>query len=255
LDGDGTVYAFSDPKVLGGAKPEATLMHSAAASARFPGILPPYSILKKRTSVLAETVPSSTAPGEKSGTNGAKAASNDQKQEQQRWNFVDGGYSDNSGAATGLDIYNAISNALKGSDDASKIDLLLIILSGAKIDQSFKTIKGTSFRDIIAPIDAILSVRRLLAEEVVTRVTKSFEEKNESTKLKIIELQDKLFELPLGWSISNTTFDVVSLLMGRSEHCPKGPQPDKSSRALSEVFRRNNCVMKDIKDALSPPGP
>jgi hypothetical protein len=230
LDGDGTIFSFADNKLVGGAKEQPTLMHAAIASARFPGILPPYSIRKEWMDGKGQ-------------------------RHQQRWNFVDGGYSDNSGSTTAFDIYNA----LKDAADHANVDLQLIDLTGAKVNPGFATIDGTSFRDIIAPIDAILSVRRLLADQAVTRVVKSFEERKdltETNKLKVVELQDKLFALPLGWNISKTTFGVVSLLMGRSELCPKPAEneclPGRDTQGISDVLRCNSCKMNEISNVLPP---
>ncbi len=234
LEGDGTVYSFL-ADMLGADGKKMSVMRAAAASARFPGILPPYSIMRQWTD-------------------------NRGQQQTKRWNFVDGGYSDPSGAATALEIYQALEklNQSKSmeSSPTQDIDLKLILLTGVQSDATFADADGTPFRDVMAPIDAILSVRGLLAGQSVTRVIKLFGK--DSEQLKVVELQDELFALPLGWTISRATFGVVSMLMGRSDLCPDkklsivrddGPRTEQENE--QEILRRNSCKVRDIKEVLN----
>jgi len=244
-EGDGTVYSLSDPDAL----KDVSLMRAAVVSARFPGILPPYAIRRQ------------------SG------------QDEKRWNFVDGGYADASGAATAIDLYQMLNDAGKGLN----ADIKVIVLSGDKPQHDPKKIEGTEFGDLIAPINAIMKVRGLLAAQSVRRACTSFKKLDQSSydrcpmdenlaestewKIKVVELQDELFSLPLGWKISKTTFDIVSLLMGRSELCTfekrpgqatdqseapikEDPQKDPRKDVSTRVLRNNSCVLKAVEVAL-----
>ena len=111
----------------GGGQSCVSLMTAAGVSARFPGIMPPFSVKMY---------------GDK------------------YWNFVDGAYSDNSGATTALDLYEALKGAVPDTD----VDLRIVLITSAnpqpKLDD--KSINGTIFRDTVAPIDAIMKVRDCL---------------------------------------------------------------------------------------------
>ena len=211
---DGTLYSFADRAKRGDNMPDEdmpgeniALMNAAVASARFPGILPPYSV---------------------------------RMPDDHRWSFVDGGYSDNSGAATALALFTA----LKPSSCDKKVDLRVIILTGVDQKRDFKTLNGTDFRDTMAPIDAVMKVRELLSNQAVTRASDYIEhiqpcpQFKSDWRLREIKLQEERFSLPLGWKISKTTFDVISSLIGRPRYCVAH---DSS----------NSCVMRDIEEALS----
>ena len=244
-EGDGTVYSLSEPTNLDGI----SLMRAAVISARFPGILPPYAMRRQA------------------------------KQKETRWNFVDGGYADASGAATAIDLYDMLNEAGEGLN----VDVKVIVLSGDKPQHDPKEIDGTEFGDLIAPINAIMKVRGLLAAQSVRRACTSFKKLDQSNydrcpmdenlaestewKIKVVELEDELFSLPLGWKISKTTFDIVSLLIGRSELCTfdkrpgqatdqteaavkADPQKDPRKNVSTRVLRNNSCVLKAIEVAL-----
>ena len=70
-----------------------TLMDAAVVSARFPGILPPFSVTMKADD------------------------------RELRWNFVDGGYSDSTGSGTALALYRA----LKSAADAGRAEIKILI--------------------------------------------------------------------------------------------------------------------------------
>src|SRR5262249_55123662 len=119
------------------------LIKAAVVSARFPGILPPYSI-------------SMTA---KSG--------------ELRWNFVDGGYSDSSVATTALALHRKLEGI---AGDRAVIRVILLTSSNPAPDLSPQNvaITGTPFRDTLAPIGAVLKVREGLGNQAVARVCYHF---------------------------------------------------------------------------------
>jgi hypothetical protein len=259
-DLDESLYSFVDTSMPNEDCPHTddsqscvSLMTAAGVSARFPGIMPPFSVKLD---------------------SGA------------RWNFVDGAYSDNSGATTALDLYRVLSKAVSNAD----VDLRIILITSSnpqpKLDD--RSISGTSFRDTVAPIDAILKVREDLGNEAVARACsevyrdKSFSgghemEVNESciahagvveqAPLQIVEIQDQTYGLPLGWKISQTSFAVVSWMLGEVSDCPgleekisKGQTlqdqttvsgDDNPNAQLTEIIlRRNSCVGRLLVDLV-----
>jgi hypothetical protein len=210
-DLDESLYSFVDqwmPK-----RDKLSLIEAAGASARFPVLMPPFSAVMRG--------------GEK------------------RWNFVDGGYSDNSGSTTALDIYKKAAATVS----AQQLDLRLILITSSipQPDLSGNDISGTVFADTVAPLDALMKVRENLANNAVARsctliypdaaprqrvggsTARRSGESNEdclrhaggkTSSLNIVEIQDQTYGLSLGWKISKTSFEVVSWMLGRPDICP-----------------------------------
>jgi hypothetical protein len=262
-DLDESLYSFSDPAMPD--ERDKSLMEAAAVSARFPLIMPPFSVVMK----------------------------------DKRWNFVDGAYSDNSGASTALDLYRALKDVAPQG-----VDLRIILISSSDPQPDLKggTINGTAFRDTIAPIDALMKVREDLGNDAVARACSSIypkedgatdnpatsktakkappqqgREANETcidhageTKapLQIVEIQDQTYGLALGWKISATSFAVVSWMLGTPEKClvqtqlladfpssgdqDSAPHQDNVNAQLTDVIlQRNSCVLKLIVDLVT----
>jgi hypothetical protein len=226
---DGSLYSFVDEDMPDDQK--LTLIKAAVVSARFPAVLPPYSLLVDR-------IPTAAAKGQ-STTHAAADPSG-----MMRWNFVDGGYSDTSGAATALALYIA----LKSVAEADHVALRVILLTSSDPRLQADDINGTMFADTIGPIDAMLSVRDGLGNEAVARACDGIletttggtphENKCEDmsgqadSPLQIIGIEDENYGLSLGWKISQTTFGVVSWMLGDqqfvSDFCRASTAPNVS---------------------------
>jgi hypothetical protein len=265
-DIDASLYSFSDPSMPN--ESDKSLMEAAAVSARFPLVLPPFSAVM---------------PAQESETNDPKP------KDLKRWNFVDGGYSDNSGATTALDLYKALSSvAPKG------VNVRIILLTSSQVhpDLSGPKINGTAFRDTMGPIDALMSVREDLGNQAVALACSQIygtlkanandlcsQHAGESAApLQIIEIQDETYGLSLGWKISQTSFDVVSWMLGEPDECVSSQQPaahplppsnvpasteakdaptsqppgqgTDNSQLTDDILKRNSCVLKSIKDSV-----
>jgi hypothetical protein len=266
-DLDESLYSFIDPSMP--SPDQISLMKAAGASARFPVVMPPFSVLMSKGS--------------------------------KRWNFVDGGYSDNSGSTTALDIYKAI----KTVAPEQQVDLRLILITSStpQPNLSGNEISGTVFADTVAPLDALMKVRENLANNAVARActavyhdefsqriipgstARRSRESNEgclwhaggkASVLNLVEIQDQTYGLALGWKISKTSFEVVSWMLGRPESCPGrdnqstivsgGEKPDGPStpndpnaQISINILERNSCVMKTLVElvdgTLQIPGP
>jgi hypothetical protein len=269
---DDSLYSFLDQNMPMNA--DESLIDAAVVSARFPFVLPPYSTEIKLTA------------GQHPQQGGVVAGGTSE-----RWNFVDGGYSDSSGAATALAMYKALQNAAQSRHVALRV--ILLTSSDPKLEPS--QINGTTFADIMGPMDAILSVRNGLANEAVARACdgvmstslsntgnaaaqSNCEDQANKTDsaLQIVGIEDQTYGLSLGWKISQTTFSVVSWMLGQpnpadSAFC-NGPKdtsaatsepdttspPEASSQngqviVNEEVVRRNSCVLLSVQQALGPP--
>jgi hypothetical protein len=184
------------------------------------------------------------------------------------WNFVDGGYSDNSGASTALAIYRA----LESEPGNAEIKIILLTSSNPQPDLTPNkvSISGTSFRDTLAPITALLTVRQGLGNQAVARVCEELKMgsdcKREASKpeapLKIVELEVQTYNLPLGWKLSHTTFAMVQWMVGDPKLCSGGnaglntgsdsKSADDTPELNEHIVARNSCVHKWVADLLTP---
>jgi hypothetical protein len=256
--GSNTLYSFSDFD-----NGKVSLATAAVVSARFPAIVPAFMINGK----------------------------------DRRWNLVDGGYKDSSGASTALDILNEI-EPLGGND----VKVRLILLTSARLKFTPKEVKGTRTRDTLAPLQALLNVRDRLAEDAVTRAmgvvdkdsASGLQERSglvqrgvqsgreDDWKVTLFEIDERGFSLSLGWKISKSTHEIVSLQMGRPELCtdaniasmhppkppptfsPPGSEGERSDLAVASkaaadkpeisvpTLLANSCFMRSVMRIIDP---
>jgi hypothetical protein len=235
-----------------------SLIEAAVVSARFPFILPPYAVqVTPRTGQPDCGTATSTDPPEL------------------HWNFVDGGYSDSSGASTALALYRA----LLGAAQSRKVQLDLILLTSSDPKLQANKITGTTFADIMGPLEAMLSVRDGLANEAVARACDgvftpvqtgngSAETQNTcddranqaDSPLQLVGIEDEAYGLSLGWKISQTTFSVVSWMLGQPDDVTDAEcqttAKTSSANAQGQVVlnettvKRNSCVLRFIQQSL-----
>ena len=250
-DIDELLHSFADddmPPLTGAVAAQAklegapiSLIQAAVVSARFPGLLSPFSLM-----VDPALGPNSTS---------AKLL---------RWNFVDGGYSDSSGAATVLALYQA----LDGIAEQNGVELQVILLTSAKPTPNIAETSGTSFRDTLAPIDAILTVRQAASNAAVARACNLFYPQvktiasqqsisceshagNSGAALQLVEIEDTTYGLSLGWEISHTTYDVIAWSLGTYDpHACDNYRTSKAEPAVTSQLR-NTCVFTSIVDSLN----
>jgi hypothetical protein len=267
---DDSLYSFLDQNMP--MNSDEDLIQAAVVSARFPFVLPPYSMQIGITTA-------SHIPQRDQADRGTSDSV-------ERWNFVDGGYSDSSGAATALAIYKALQSAAQ----ARHVVLRVILLTSSDPRLEPNQINGTIFADIMGPMDAILSVRNGLANEAVARACDGVMGANPSggrnegsqnscedrankidSALQIVGIEDTTYGLSLGWKISQTTFAVISWMLGQPNlvddafcngtNDTKGATNSQASATSQtngqvivneQVVRRNSCVLLSVKEALAP---
>jgi hypothetical protein len=244
--GDGTLYSFEEDFRSRGVPiaPSRSVIEAAFVSARFPGIVPAW--------------PLEVEPRRPLESEGDRAT----LESEQHWSFVDGGYVDNSGSSTALDVYRALQKYIQDP----KIELILVMLTDANTDLPLSEVKP-NFSDLVAPITALLRVRDQLAGRAVKRAIEELEPnatgddlvgRGKKVRVLKVNLIQKTFELPLGWKMSKTTQDIVQLMLGSPELCPKeneGAQPPQKAASgrpeedvadAIRVITNNSCVKKRI---------
>lgn len=234
---DRSLTSFHD---LGLDTSETTLATAAVASARFPVLMPAYS-------------PS--------------------QQSENRWNFVDGGYADNSGVATAA----AVVKAIRGI--SQRVSVRLLILTDDIPEPDLKSIHGTHLSDTRAPLDALLNVRSSISSReiasAVERLQPEWSRENTAARregswnVAQLRLDQANFSLKLGWNISRFTNTIVSLFVARPEYCPsqhvvtrepKAPdlrgvpreEVGKTDEAEkdAQIIVRNACLIRDLMEEL-----
>jgi hypothetical protein len=237
--GDGTLYNFSELP-LDRAEARRSLIEAAFVSARFPGIVPAWTV--------QPSIP---------GTTG------------QPWSFVDGAYVDNSGATTALELYKLIEDMIR--KEGLNIDLRLVLLTDAETVLDFSTIRGSYESEIAAPAAALLSVRAQLSQRAVTQAIEYVTNRRRWEPVEnraageehvlSVDVEQQTFPLPLGWKISGYTNYVVRVMMGRPDLCPPSGRSIRiDSEKFSEVrsylrtIENNSCVKRKIVELLGRPG-
>ena len=244
---DGTLYAFGDRELAGPGLAGISVARAAVVSARFPGVVPAFSVRKTTQ-----------------GSDGATV---------QRWNFVDGGYADASGSMTALEVYKA----LESFEAAKDVDLRLVVLTEARPKTKFATLTGTISPDLVAPANTLLSVGDLVSRQAVMRTLAETDGNNikelrrrssraqngydDKWKAALIEIDRQSFSLALGWNISQSTHAIVSLMVGWPELCPalaaasRNESEDESSgsKISAQTIRANSCVLQALTKLVTPP--
>ena len=227
---NGSLYSFLDPMMPDECPNKKdsssciSLMTAAGASARFPGLMPPFSV-----KLNGET----------------------------RWNFVDGAYSDNSGLTTALDIFHALKDVNNKKDVnngaflSDAVDLRIVVITSSQTHPNLTdgSVSGTAFLDTLAPIDAIIKVSKGLANEALGRACSEFypgehegciEHTGKDGELQIVEIDDQTYGLPLGWKISQTSFSVIQQMLGGAVACDQSSNRNSCvSRLLVELVRKS----------------
>lgn len=167
---------------------------------------------------------------------------------------VDGGYFENSGVATALDLINAMQQDLRSNEFApyrDKIELVLVVLTSA--DFSVRSYYGLG--ESLEPIRAMLSTREARAPIEIARANQILNTASQATQLPQhsgpallkFKLDGLGYPLPLGWVLSNITRDLIDMQTGFAAAC-------ENRAALAEpipIERSLNCRRLMLKKQLT----
>lgn len=214
-----------------------SLIEAAFVSARFPGIVPAYQL---------------------------DAFSGPEKR---TWNLVDGGYVDNSGATTALELYKALDAHVRSDkfpvDELGKVDLYLVMLTDATTDPNLTTVAGgTTLNDTVAPVNALLSVRSQLSNRAVRRAIDEVAPVGPSSAeitgrngrvspVLVVNVKQAAFEFPLGWKISPRTLQIIDRMLGHPDFCKRDIDPMLAPGDVDRVINDNSCVKRRLRDILA----
>jgi predicted chitinase len=184
--------------------------------------------------------------------------------------LVDGGYVENSGVETALDLVDAIQETVKSINKKAenpaltigstgqpyrKVRLRLIVLSGG--DYPVRT--SFAFGDEIEPIRALLNTRSSRAYVAIGGAERRYPPHPVlgagGAPVKGVELSDfsrtslesRFYPLPLGWVMSNRTRQIIEKQSGYYWDCDPGRTFKQSLATLSEA----DCIQRVVYNELN----
>jgi hypothetical protein len=165
--------------------------------------------------------------------------------------LVDGGYFDNSGVDTALDVIGQIKSGLAGQSDPSKhqlgIEIHLIILNTG----GFPERVGYGLGDVLEPIRALLSTRVARTPIAINRARQQLEVSEPVGGIPHVHqasFHDPIYTLPLGWRISEPSRDIIERQSGRFWEC----NPDLTyNQQGDQDFSNADCIQLMIYHQLN----
>ena len=172
--------------------------------------------------------------------------------------LVDGGYVDNSGVETALDLLQSIAPMEKKIADLAvrkamiphrgigyrPVQINLIVLSGG--DYSVRS--SFAMGETLEPIRTLLSTRTSRAYVAIDRAARQLPHKEletfgrDGTRLKVkvsalrlANLRNHTYQMPLGWALSKRTREIIEIQSGTFSGCDPDEQFLQSSKRLSEA--------------------
>lgn len=211
---------------------QTTVIDAAVSSARFPGILPAWPLLH----------------------NGLVTESGETRQ----LNFVDGGYADSSGASTASDVLERLRQIIETMELGKRVSLHLILLTDTDTTIDLARAQGNNFIDTWAPVTALMNVRQLTARRAVAQAVAELRERN--VGVVTLEIDHRIFQLPLGWTLSPTSNLLIQRMVASDRPCLARQDPrtltsemisPPPTTAFEDLVRRNACERARIIDLLT----
>jgi hypothetical protein len=150
--------------------------------------------------------------------------------------LVDGGYFDNSGVLTALDLIRAFRDV----KDKDAFQIHLIVLTSTDSHDS----SPSHETELLAPVHALLEARVASGRAIVDEALQNFGKSDTSSPIsrrdgagpdtiRKVELRDVGYALPLGWRLSQVTRVLMRAQGGDRRLCQKevGSRPPESSAA------------------------
>ncbi|WP_407185371.1 hypothetical protein [Bradyrhizobium centrosematis] len=152
--------------------------------------------------------------------------------------LVDGGYVENSGIETALDLIQKL-NAIKGTSDAPKFRIYLLSL----VSGQFGDHGSFMFGELMEPVRALLSTRTsrtYVALNHATSIDRGLEAEVTPSVQRFptfgrTDITGLFYSLPLGWTLSQKTEDIISLSSGRFWDCVPKDDFDQSRERQSNA--------------------
>ena len=181
---------------------------------------------------------------------GDEAATPPATSERAKVHIVDGGYFENSGVTTAVEIINRLQHRKKRCCPNARFHLI-VLTSGIYANGS-----SDAFSEAIAPVAALLNsrtARTYSTVELATRDLGAVEPDakgalGQINKLQKVDFAEYVIPLPLVWRLSKVSAAEIFFLTGRVGHCV----PDKHFEQTSKIkgFGTADCVQRLILHQL-----
>ena len=214
------------------------LSTAAVTSARFPFVTP------------AALVPS------------AAADASDKDRTLRSTRLVDGGYMDNSGVETALDVIAQLSAEWRsgppnGVPAGAKPHFILIAITTSEIPNR----TSSSFGETMEPVRALLSARTTRSYLALGRAYRDLKSAGSNTvylnrpaitvgDFWTIPLSNQFYTLPLGWRLSKRTADIIDAQSGYGWDCDPGIDLNQRVEQLSKADCVQNMIAAEMSGTL-----
>ncbi|MCH9806876.1 MAG: hypothetical protein K0U74_04020 [Alphaproteobacteria bacterium] len=204
------------------AKYAPVLSSAAGLSARFPWITPAAYFHRLEVNSKGET-------------------------ENKKIRVVDGGYFENSGVATSLDLIKEFVNVI-GTETGRNVEINLLVFTSAKFD----TPEAKSLGELIDPIRTMFSTRGARAgiaigEALAELRNLSTERSTVNANVIKLELDGHEYPLPLGWRLSPVTRHLISFQNGAEGTCEQDIETVMKSGGKLEASCAKRLIYERLK--------
>ena len=161
---------------------------------------------------------------------------------------VDGGYFENSGVATTVDLANAVFQAASDKNVLEKIQVRVIVFTSA----GFAPRDSEGFNETMAPLRAMLNTREARGHIEIEKAEEQFKRirtpsDNILFRLVKLELAGFHYPLPLGWRLSPTTRGIIDYQNGKFQRClPEGADGKENEKGLMTASCVKESIFKDL---------
>jgi hypothetical protein len=174
---------------------------------------------------------------------------------------VDGGYFDNSGVDTAIDVITLLSSELAKTNfkldgpDGPRIEIHLVVLTTSDYPKR----AGYGLGDGLEPIRALLSTRTARTPIAINQAKRRLEvlqkvaEIDTTNRINVqlphiheAGFRDTFFRIPLGWRLSKPSRDVIDTQSGRFLDCDANENHKQSDKELSNA----DCIQLMIYHQL-----
>jgi hypothetical protein len=185
---------------------------------------------------------------------------------EQKRRLVDGGYFDNSGVETALDVIDRIESTLKQNDgrvegkDGPRVELHLIVLTTSEFPER----AGYGMGDALEPVRALLSTRSARTPIAINRAVQHLSAPAPGTtgldragefrleRVHKARFHNPLYEMPLGWRISKASRDIIDIQNGRFWDCDPDPTSlNRYRQRSSGDFSDADCIQMMVFHQLN----
>jgi hypothetical protein len=161
--------------------------------------------------------------------------------------LVDGGYFENSGVATAMELISGMQAAAWKYGFAEKMTIRLIVLTKG----GFPRQEFYGLSELISPVIALLSARSSRAPLIIDQIERALRERTlmeaaPSINISTVNLQDLYYPLPLGWRLSLTSLIFIQAQNGMPDRC----KADDAGLLASSAFGAD-CLVLAVKRELN----